>query len=139
MGRLDAQATVPQGPLRRLSGISFLSVLSGRVLERLARGVRTATISSGSTVITEGEHGEDFYVIASGRAAVTMGGEHVRDLGPGDFFGELALLRDVPRTATVQATTDLELDVLHRVPFLTAVLGTPDAVRRAGESTTHYR
>nr|WP_300044913.1 cyclic nucleotide-binding domain-containing protein [uncultured Nocardioides sp.] len=139
MRRLDQHAVVPQAPLRRLSRVAFLSVLSGRVLERLARSARTVMVVAGETAIAEGEVGEDVYVIVSGRAAVTVAGEHVRDLGPGDFFGELALLRDVPRTATVRATTDLELDVLQRVPFLTAVLGTAESVLGAEESAKRYR
>ncbi|WP_028660388.1 cyclic nucleotide-binding domain-containing protein [Nocardioides insulae] len=139
MRRLDAEAAVPAAPLARMSQVPFLSILSGRVLERLARSVRMATVPAGHTVIREGETGEDFYIVVSGHAAVLMGGEHIRELGPGDFFGELALLRDVPRTATVRATSELEVDVLQRVPFLTAVLGTTDAVRRAEEAAEHYR
>jgi len=137
--RLDAEAAVPEEPLARLSSVPFLSVLSGRVLERLARSVRGETVPAGESVIREGEAGEDFYVVVSGHAAVVVNGERVRELGPGDFFGELALLRDVPRTATVRATSDLEIEVLQRVPFLTAVLGTTDAVRRAAESAERYR
>lgn len=139
MRRLDVEAAVPEAPLGRLSEVPFLSVLSGRVLERLARSVRGETVPAGETVIREGEAGEDFYIVVSGHAAVVMNGEHIRELGPGDFFGELALLREVPRTATVRATSDLEIDVLQRVPFLTAVLGTADAVQRAEKSAERYR
>lgn len=139
MRRLDVEAAVPEAPLGRLSEVPFLSVLSGRVLERLARSVRGETVPAGETVIREGEAGEDFYIVVSGHAAVVINGEHIRELGPGDFFGELALLREVPRTATVRATSDLEIDVLQRLPFLTAILGTADAVQRAEESAERYR
>lgn len=139
MRRLDVEAVVPEAPLGRLSEVPFLSVLSGRVLERLARSVSGEVVPAGEVVIREGEAGQQFYIVVSGQAAVLMGGRPIRELGPGDYFGELALLRDVPRTATVRATSDLEVDVLQRVPFLTAVLGTADAVQRAEELAEHYR
>ncbi len=139
MRQRAAEATVPQGPLGRLAQVPFLSLLSARVLERLARSVRTQTVPAGEAVVREGEEGEDFYVVVAGQAEVLVGGEFVRTLEPGDWFGELALLRAVPRTATVRARGDLEVEVLHRVPFLTAVLGTADAVQRAEESAAGYR
>jgi predicted MFS family arabinose efflux permease len=139
MRRLDAEAVVPEAALARLSQVPFLSVLPGRVQERLARSVGGELVAAGEVVIREGEAGRQFYIVVSGRAEVLMRGEPVRELGPGDYFGELALLRDVPRTATVRATTDLGVDVLQRVPFLTAVLGTADAVQRAEELAEHYR
>lgn len=139
MRRLDAEAVVPAAPLGRLSEVPFLSVLSGRVQERLARSVSGEVVPAGEVVIREGDAGQQFYIVVSGQAVVLVGGKPIRDLGPGDFFGELALLRDVPRTATVRATSDLEVDVLQRVPFLTAVLGTADAVQRAEELAEHYR
>jgi CRP-like cAMP-binding protein len=74
-------------------------------------------------VVREGETGDRFYVIDDGEAAVTAGGEERRRLGPGEFFGEIALLRDVPRTASVVAVSDLELHALERADFLAAVSG----------------
>jgi CRP-like cAMP-binding protein len=74
-------------------------------------------------VVVEGEAGDRFYLIESGAVAVTQGGAELRREGPGDFFGEIALLRDVPRTATATAITDVSLVTLERAPFVAAVSG----------------
>jgi CRP-like cAMP-binding protein len=77
-------------------------------------------------VLQEGDAGDTFHVIASGRAAVLVGGVPRRDLGVGDGFGEIALLHDTPRTATVVARGgDLCTLVLTRADFLDAVLAVP--------------
>jgi CRP-like cAMP-binding protein len=73
--------------------------------------------------VTQGAVGDRFYVIRSGRATVEVDGAETGALAPGDFFGEIALLHDVPRTATVRALDDLELFALERVEFLAAVTG----------------
>ena len=80
----------------------------------------------------EGDHGDRFYVIAEGRASVEEGGWTLRELGPGDFFGEIALLRDVPRTATVRATTALRLHALDRDTFVSTVTGHAASAEAAG-------
>ena len=69
----------------------------------------------------QGEPGERFYLLEQGTARVIRDGVDVASLGPGDFFGEIALLRDIPRTATVEAVSDLDLLVLERGPFLDAI------------------
>jgi CRP-like cAMP-binding protein len=76
-----------------------------------------------TAVITQGEAGDRFYVIRGGHAAVEVDGAETGGLGPGDFFGEIALLRDVPRTATVRAVEALDLYALERDDFLAAVTG----------------
>ena len=86
---------------------------------------------NGQAVCVEGDPGDLFYMIQSGTVDVTIRGERVRSLGPGEVFGEIALLRDVPRTATVTATSDLVTRVLDRAVFLPAVSGHKDA---AGEA-----
>jgi CRP-like cAMP-binding protein len=83
-------------------------------------------------VFREGDHGNRFYVIVEGEAAVEIDGRGVRVLGAGDFFGEVALLRDVPRTATVRALTPLQLAALERDMFLATVTGHPGSAEAAG-------
>ena len=82
-------------------------------------------------VFRQGDVGERFYVIDTGAARVVGDGQVVRALGPGDGFGEIALLRDTPRTATVHAVTDLVLYALDRVSFLTAVTHHSASAREA--------
>ncbi len=86
----------------------------------------------------EGDRGREFFVLLEGSAVVRRGGRKVNVLGPGDFFGEIALLRDVPRTATVHALVDSELYVLSRADFLAAVLA-HTGVRAASEQVADAR
>jgi CRP-like cAMP-binding protein len=95
------------------------SSLLAPVLEGLARDLEADSIRSGW--VAEGDVGDRFYLIADGTFDVTIAGCPVRTLGPGDGFGEIALLRDVPRTATVTACTDGLLYRLERPPFLDAL------------------
>ena len=88
-------------------------------------------------MIKEGDSGHEFFVIVEGTADVERGGKKIAKLGPGDFFGEIALLRDVPRTATVRAVSPSELFALDRDDFLAAL--THSAVRAAGESVAEER
>ena len=76
-----------------------------------------------AAVFEQGGHGDRFYVIDSGRAVVEADGAEIGELGPGSFFGEIALLRDVPRTATVRALEPLQLWALDRELFISVVTG----------------
>jgi MFS family permease len=126
--RTDSLAQVPIDVLELLSGVPALSLLPARLLDRLALDSEPVTVPAGRSVVVEGEVGDRFYVIAEGEARVDIGGSVVRQLGPGAWFGELALLRDVPRTATVTAVTDLRLHGIRREPFLAVVAGIPSSV-----------
>jgi CRP-like cAMP-binding protein len=87
-------------------------------LERIAALAHAMRAPAGHVVVREGDDGGEFYVIADGRARVTVDGDQpVADLGPGSFFGEMALLDGGERTATVTATSEMELLVLHRDEF----------------------
>jgi hypothetical protein len=131
LSRLAASAQVPPDALALLARVPILSVLAPRVLDRLAIESHRETVPSGSFVVQQGEHGDRFYVVRTGTAAVTIDGEPIRELGPGAWFGELALLHDTPRTATVSAVTDLELLTLGRDTFLAFVAHVPRAVEEA--------
>jgi CRP/FNR family transcriptional regulator len=90
-----------------LQRVSLLASVERRELERLARLFRERTFPEGSTVTVEGDPGVGFFVIVDGSAEVSVGGELRGALGPGDSFGEMALIDEGPRSATVVAATDL--------------------------------
>jgi MFS family permease len=121
--RIDAEATIAEEPLELLRRIEIFTQLPEPVLERLAAGATAVSVMPDQVVVSRGEAGHHFYVIASGRAAVELDDGTTRELGPGDFFGEIALLRDVPRTATVRALEPLQLYALERDEFIAAVTG----------------
>jgi MFS family permease len=125
--RIDAQAWVPSRELELLRSIDIFGPLRGPVLERLARSTREVDVPAGRTFIREGEPGDRFYAIVDGEVRVTAGGQEIARLGPGGYVGEIALLRDVPRQASVTATTDTRLLSLDREPFLEAVTGSRGA------------
>jgi SulP family sulfate permease len=85
----------------------LFSDLDRRDLERIAGSMKERTFNAGDTVLVEGESGVGFFVIDTGNATVSVGGEERRKLGPGDYFGEVALLAQTDRTATVTADGEL--------------------------------
>jgi CRP/FNR family transcriptional regulator, cyclic AMP receptor protein len=98
---------VAQGPVDLLKQVPIFEGLDRRELERIAGSMKARTFHKGDTVTTEGQGGVGFFVIENGEARVTIGGQERRTLGAGDYFGEVALLTDSPRTATITAETDL--------------------------------
>lgn len=122
LGRIDDDAHPPQPQLELLRGVPLFASLPVLVLERLAFTVRPVNAGHGTTLVRRGDDGDHFYVIVQGQVEVTAPQLH-RTLGPGDFFGEIALLRGVPRTATVTAKTAVELLTLERQQFISAVVG----------------
>ena len=117
----DVGVIVPIEHLHLLRSTPMFAALGPAELERLARAIEGESVSPGSAVCVQGEPGERFYFLERGTARVVRDGMDVATLGTGDFFGEIALLRDIPRTATVEAVTDLDLLVLERGPFLDAI------------------
>ena len=121
---IDAKAVAPAGDLiELLRRTPIFAPLPSGSLETLVTRLIPVPAPAGETIITEGEAGDRFYVIADGQVEVTAAGRHVNTLGPGDYVGEIALIRDVPRTATVTATQPTQLYALERDDFLTAVTG----------------
>ncbi len=137
MRGLDARMSEPVAlPLVR--SISIFAPLPPSVQEVLARKLVPVTVPAGEPVIREGEAADRFYVIADGRVEVTQEGRVLRVEEAGDFFGEIGLLRDVPRTATVTTLTDTTLWSLDRQSFLDAVSG-QDETRAAAEDVVSRR
>jgi MFS family permease len=131
--RIDATATPPGPDLDLLRSVEIFAPLAPPVLERLSNRLEPLHASAGTVVIRQGDPGDRFYVVRSGEAEVTIDGKAVGRLGPGGAFGEVALLRNVPRTATVTATTDTDLVSLVREDFLGAVTwsrGSSEAANR---------
>src|SRR5439155_13485208 len=106
-----------------LREMPIFAPLPAPALERLAGLATAVSVPEGQPVFSQGEPGDRFYAIESGRAEVDVDGAQTRTLGSGDFFGEIALLRDVPRTATVRALEDLRLYALERDDFIAVVTG----------------
>ena len=120
--RLDTEPGDPRR-LELLQAIPIFSPLSPPVLEQLAARLTPVHASAGEEIIRLGDHGDRFYVVNSGEVEILVDGEPPRREGEGEYFGEIALLRDVPRTATVRAASDVDLFALDRDDFLPAVTG----------------
>jgi MFS family permease len=136
--RVDAAGRIATEPLELLRAIPMFALLPPPGLERLASAAREVRVYPTAVAVTQGEPGDAFYVIASGTAVVEIDGDEVARLGPGDFFGEIALLREVPRTATVRAVDELRLYALGRDAFIPAVTGHAPS-REAADSVVAAR
>jgi MFS family permease len=130
MRRLDRRLQAPPDT-DLLSRIAMFAPLASSSVEGLARASERRRLGAGEVVVTEGEPAHEFFVIVAGEVEVTHDGAVLRREGPGEVFGEIGLLRNVPRTATVTAVTDVELLVLGRKPFLETVSGTLESARAA--------
>ena len=98
---------VAEGAADLLMRVPIFSDLDRKERERIAASMKQRTFKAGDAVTSEGQSGIGFFVIESGEATVTVGGDERRRLGPGDYFGEVALLNESPRTATITADTEL--------------------------------
>jgi CRP-like cAMP-binding protein len=118
----------------------MLGALPAATIEQLGAGLEHAEFVPRQTVFEQGDPGERFYIVESGRAEVVLNGRVVETLGRGSCFGEIALLRDQPRSATVRASADtsMRVSVLQRNRYLTAVTGYP-ASAVAGEEVVTAR
>jgi MFS family permease len=128
---IDAVAVVPTARLSFLRAIPMLAPLPVPTLERLARSLESISLAAGTWIIRQGEPGNRFYVVEAGEVEFWIDGRVIRTEGSGASFGEIALLRDIPRTASVRALTDVSLFALEREPFLEAVTGHASSHRTA--------
>ena len=120
---LDAGMRQRDEELRLLRGVALLEVLPLPALETIARQLDHVLVPAGEAVFHQGDPGDRFYVVVDGTATVEGDGSAITTLGPGDSFGEIALLRRVPRTATVRADEDLRLESLRGDRFVSAMTG----------------
>ena len=132
LARVDAEAPAPVHEVELLRALPMFAPLAAPQLDRLAKALVEVRVPGGSTVFEQGDHGDRFYVLVDGSAVVEADGSRLRTLGRGDFFGEIALLRDVPRTATVRASSDLDLRALDGQIFLATVTGDAASAEAAG-------
>jgi predicted MFS family arabinose efflux permease len=127
MRSLDRRLEAPAG-LPLLQAIPMFGPIGPVTLDHLARALDRLEVAAGDVIVREGDESDLFYVIESGRVEVTAADGHVlREEGPGDYFGEIGLLRDVPRTATITALEPTVLLALEREEFLAAVTGQGEA------------
>ncbi len=120
--RLDRRATPVDEELRSMLGaIAIFEPLRQYELEEVVTRLVPTTAPAGTTLVRKGERGERFYVVVAGELSVESDGRHIADLSAGDYFGEISLLRDVPRTASVIAVTDVRLIALERDDFMTSI------------------
>jgi len=131
--QVDETADIPQVEIRLLRSIRIFAPLPAPALEAVARELVPLRVAAGTRIITEGEPGDRYYAVADGELEVRRGPELLTRLGRGDGFGEVALIRDVPRTASVTAVADTLLYGLDGELFVETVTGNASAGRAAGE------
>jgi MFS family permease len=135
---IDRAASIPTERISLLRAIPIFAPLPEVTVERLAAELVPAKAAAGNTIFRRGDEGDRFYVIEDGSVEVRVDSGAPVELGRGDFFGEIALLRDVPRTATVTARTDTSLYSLNWDAFVPAVAGHASS-RRAADSVIGAR
>lgn len=121
LGRLEAGAAVPERPFALLRGLPMFAPLPVATIETLATRARAEAHPAGTEIMRQGEEGDRFYMIDAGSLEVTSDGRLIAGLSPGECVGEIALLRDQPRMATVRSVTDVRLVALDRDDFLAGV------------------
>jgi hypothetical protein len=149
VARIDRDAGAPDtDELKILVSVPIFAPLPGGSLEHLAARLVPLRVDAGTMIVREGDEGDRFYIVAEGELDVSQDGASLANLSPGGYFGEIALLRDTRRTATVTARTDVVLYALDREDFLAAVTGHPQSAeaaesvmsaRLAGPAATGYR
>ena len=131
------RTVAPPAALELIDRVPMFAPLSIAAKERIASNLISVPIRAGDVVIRSGVHGDRFYLVGTGELDIDADGRH-STAGPLDYFGEIALLRDVPRTATVTAAADSQLYALQRDDFLSAVTG-HSAARAAGDAVADAR
>jgi len=109
----------------RLAQVPLFANLDAKALRQISGLATQIDVKAGKELTREGEHGHEFVIVLEGEAEVRVGGEVVATRGPGDYFGEIALVANRPRTATVIATTPMKVEVIGRREFQTMLHDNP--------------
>ena len=116
--------------IEHLQQVPLFASCSRKDLQLVARRAEDVSVPAGKALISEGETGHEFFVILDGNAKITRQGRKIANIGPGDAFGELALLEKAPRNSTVIAETDMELVVLGQREFAGLIDEVPGFARK---------
>jgi MFS family permease len=135
---IDADIGVRKDRIVLLRRVGMFRLLPVPVIESLAQRLGRSRVPAQTDVFCQGDPGDGFYVIESGRVAVLADGREIRRMGPGEAFGEIALLRAVPRTATVRALEDTELATLSGHQFISAITGSSTTSSAAEQLVKNY-
>lgn len=135
LSRAERSLELPIEQISLLRRLPLFARVPAPSVEAAARRLVRFVVPRNAIVFREGDSGDRFYVVASGTVDISQHGARVRTIGPGAPFGEIALLRSVPRTATATAATDVEVWALDRDSFLLAITGSPQAVADAHART----
>jgi CRP-like cAMP-binding protein len=117
-----------------LKGVPLFSKLKRKQLEDIAHIADEIDLKAGKEMATEGDRGREFFVLLKGEAEVTKGGERINTMKEGDFFGEIALVTKMPRTATVTATSDVDVLVITEPAFDNLLKKSPEIGRGVAEA-----
>jgi CRP-like cAMP-binding protein len=117
-----------------LKGVPLFSKLNKQGLEDVAQIADEIDLPAGKEMATEGDRGREFFVLLKGEADVTRGGQKINSMKEGDFFGEIALVTKMPRTATVTATSDVDVLVITERAFDTLLKKSPEIGRGVAEA-----
>jgi CRP-like cAMP-binding protein len=130
---LDARSQVPEPELRLLRAAPVFAPILPVALERLAAKLEPIAVPSEREIVHQGDAGDCIYLVAEGRLVVETDGRVLEEIGASELFGEMALLRDAPRNATVRAIEDSRVLRLERSEFLAAVTGHPVSSQQASD------
>jgi len=139
IGATDRVSVVDEEVVRLARGVDVFAQLPLTALERLVAGMTRVAAAQGDVLVREGEPGDTFVIVAAGAVEVTVGGAAMDRLGPGEGFGEIALLRRSPRTATVTALTDVTGYAVDAATFACAVSGPATAAISEQVASMHLR
>ena len=117
-----------------IKGIPLFSKLSKKGLEDVAHIADELDLPNGKVMAAQGDRGREFFILLEGEANVTKNGESINTMGEGDFFGEIALVTKMPRTATVTAATDVRVLVITERDFGSLIKRSPEVGRGVAEA-----